>query len=87
MRGVFAEAERTYKLAVLTRPDYWGMYNQLDAFYVGRAQYDKAARMFQMVTELTPESSLGYQNLGGVDIYTDFVLYLFGRYTGTGGDL
>jgi tetratricopeptide (TPR) repeat protein len=62
--GDFAAAESTYKKAVALRPEYWGGYSWLGAFYFGQNRYEDAAAAFLKSTQLAPSNYLGYFNLG-----------------------
>ena len=55
--GDFVAAESTYKKAVALRPDYWGVYSWLGAFYSGQNRYSDAAAAFLKVTELHLETT------------------------------
>ena len=72
--GDFAAAEATYKKAVALRPEYWGVYSWLGAFYSDQNRYSDAAAAFLKVTQLAPENYLGYSNLGAAYV-------LEGRYS------
>lgn len=50
--------------AINLSPSYWGNYNRLGRFYVGRGDNQKALPMFQRVIELTPDNRWGYTNSG-----------------------
>jgi serine/threonine-protein kinase len=63
--GDLAAAESTYKKAVALRPEYWGVYSWLGAFYFGQNRYADAAAAFLKSTQLAPNNYLGYFNLGG----------------------
>lgn len=58
------EAEETYKHAIAKRPQYWGAYNKLGAFYMGTSRPSDAAAMFRKVIDLVPDSARGHSNLG-----------------------
>jgi tetratricopeptide (TPR) repeat protein len=67
--GRLAEAERTYKLAIQVRPQYWAGYSWLGSFYSHQARYAEAAREFKQAIALAPDDPHGYRTLGGVYIY------------------
>lgn len=54
----------TYKKAILARPDDWAAYNALGGFYYKRGQGPEAEAAFRRVTELTPDNTRGFNNLG-----------------------
>jgi serine/threonine-protein kinase len=51
------------------RSQYWRGYNQLGAFYIAQADYEKAAAMFRRATELDPDSYMAFNNLGAALLY------------------
>jgi tetratricopeptide (TPR) repeat protein len=59
-------AEAAYRKAISLRPNYWGVYSGLGAFYAGQARYSEAAEMFSKVIQLASDNYGGYSNLGGV---------------------
>jgi tetratricopeptide (TPR) repeat protein len=59
-------AEAAYRKAISLRPNYWGVYSGLGAFYAGQARYSEAAEMFGKVTQLASDNYRGYSNLGGI---------------------
>ena len=59
-------AEAAYRKAISLRPNYWGTYSALGAFYYSQARYQDAAEMFRKVTNLAPDNYRGYSNLGGI---------------------
>jgi serine/threonine protein kinase/Flp pilus assembly protein TadD len=61
-----AAAETAYRKAIALRPNYWGTYSALGAFYYNQARYKDAVEMFRKVTELAPDNYRGYSNLGGI---------------------
>jgi serine/threonine-protein kinase len=69
-----AEAEETFKRAIVLRPHYWANYNRLGAYYYDFVRYDEAVHMFQQVIALAPDCLYGYSNLGGTYVK-------MGRYT------
>jgi serine/threonine-protein kinase len=66
--GDVTAAESTYKQAVALRPEYWGVYNWLGAFYSEQNRYSDAAAAFLKATQLAPGNYLGYSNLAGAYI-------------------
>ena len=64
--GKLRAAEATYKKAIALRPNYWGVYNWLGAFYAGEAKYSEAAEMFRQAAALAPDNYRAYYNLGAV---------------------
>ena len=64
--GDIASAESAYQQAIALRPQYWGGYNALGAFYFRQSRYPDAVRTIRRVIELAPENFQGYFNLGGV---------------------
>jgi tetratricopeptide (TPR) repeat protein len=59
-------AEVAYKKAISLRPNYWGVYSWLGAFYYGQARYGDAVAQFKKVIELAPANYRGYSNLGAM---------------------
>ena len=55
-----------YKKAISLRPNYWGVYSWLGAFYYGQARYGDAVAQFKKVIELAPANYRGYSNLGAM---------------------
>ncbi|MBI3417534.1 MAG: tetratricopeptide repeat protein, partial [Verrucomicrobia bacterium] len=72
-QGLLPEAEQTLQRAIALDTNYWGAYNDLGVFHFRFEDYEKAAQNFTRVTELAPDASLGYRNLGGL-------FSLMGRY-------
>lgn len=64
--GRQAEAESTYKKAAALRPQYWGGFYELGAFYFRTLRYADAALQFQHVLQLTPDNAMARATLGGV---------------------
>jgi tetratricopeptide (TPR) repeat protein len=60
----YAQAEATYRKAILLRPSDWNGYKALGLFYYEREDYARAADQFQKVVELTPDNAQGFLNLG-----------------------
>jgi eukaryotic-like serine/threonine-protein kinase len=59
-------AEAAYKKAISLRPNYWGVYSWLGAFYYGQVRYGDAVAQFKKVIELAPTNYRGYSNLGAM---------------------
>src|SRR4029077_11913950 len=57
-------AEATYQRAIALRPDYWGGYNYLAAFYDAQHRPQEAIATFRRVTQMTPDNPIAYSNLG-----------------------
>jgi serine/threonine protein kinase/tetratricopeptide (TPR) repeat protein len=64
--GRTADAEALYTRAVAQRPNYWGNYSYLGAFYYRQGRYADAEAAFRKVIELTPDNARGYASLGAV---------------------
>lgn len=61
-------AEEAYRKALSLRPNYYGIYGALGAFYSNQARYSDAAGMFQKEIQLAPLYYYGYSNLGAMDL-------------------
>jgi eukaryotic-like serine/threonine-protein kinase len=61
-----AASEAAYQKAISMRPNYWGGYSWLGAFYYNQARYDDAVTQFKKVIELAPVNYRGYSNLGAM---------------------
>jgi tetratricopeptide (TPR) repeat protein len=61
-----AAAEAAYEKAISLRPNYWGVYSWLGAFYYNQARYGDAITQFKKVIELAPANYRGYSNLGAM---------------------
>jgi serine/threonine protein kinase/tetratricopeptide (TPR) repeat protein len=61
-----AAAEAAYEKAISLRPNYWGVYSWLGAFYYNQARYADAVTQFKKVIELAPVNYRGYSNLGAM---------------------
>jgi len=59
-------AETAYEKAVSLRPNYWGVYSWLGAFYYSQARYNDAVTQFKKVIDLAPVNYRGYSNLGAM---------------------
>jgi serine/threonine protein kinase/tetratricopeptide (TPR) repeat protein len=59
-------AETAYEKAVSLRPNYWGVYSWLGAFYYSQARYEDAITQFKKVIDLAPVNYRGYSNLGAM---------------------
>jgi tetratricopeptide (TPR) repeat protein len=64
--GNAAAAEAAYQKAISLRPNYWGVYSWLGAFYYNQSRYDDAIAQFKKVIELAPSNYRGYSNLGAI---------------------
>ena len=62
--GKREEAEAAMRRAVQTEAAYWGAHKALGAFLFASGRNDEAAAAFRLVTELTPASASGFNNLG-----------------------
>jgi eukaryotic-like serine/threonine-protein kinase len=73
-------AEAAYKKAISLRPNYWGVYSWLGAFYYNQARYEDAITQFRRVIELAPVNYRGYSNLGAMYVaqgkYTEALEFL-----------
>lgn len=58
------KAEATFLRAIELKPNYWKAYESLADFYYDRAQYADSANTYEVVTRLTPDSSIGYLGKG-----------------------
>jgi len=64
-------AEEMLEWAVRTGPNDWGTHQELGRLYINRGDWERAAGYFRRVTQLLPDSSIGYTSLGGCYIYLD----------------
>jgi eukaryotic-like serine/threonine-protein kinase len=60
------KTEETYKRAAALRPEYWGGYYELGAFYYRYGRNAEAAAEFERVLQITPDNALAHATLGGV---------------------
>jgi eukaryotic-like serine/threonine-protein kinase len=78
--GNSTSAEAAYKNAVSLRPNYWGVYSWLGAFYYNQSRYGDAITQFRKVIELAPANCRGYSNLGAMYVaqgkYTEAIEFL-----------
>ncbi len=58
------QAERMLLRAEELESGYWLVYNELGIFYGREGRFDESIERFRRVIELTPESNIGYDNLG-----------------------
>ena len=65
------ESEAIYKTAVALRPEQWGGYYELGAFYFHEQRYADAAAQFEHVLHLTPDNNLAHATLGGMLLLLD----------------
>ena len=63
--GKGAEAEASYRQAVIAEPAYWGAYSALATYLFQRGRIDEATFAMRKVTELVPSSAYAWSNLGG----------------------
>jgi len=61
-----AKAEEAYKRAIEIRPKDWTVHNSLAGFYYRTMRNEEALEIWKRVTELAPDVSVGYSNLGVV---------------------
>lgn len=59
-------AENTYKRAAALRPQYWGGFYELGAFYYRTGRNAEAATEFEHVLKMTPDNALAQATAGGV---------------------
>ena len=59
-------AENTYKRAAALRPQYWGGFYELGAFYYRNGRNAEAAAEFEHVLQMTPDNALAQATAGGV---------------------
>jgi serine/threonine protein kinase/Tfp pilus assembly protein PilF len=62
--GLPEKAEAALKRFVESHPASWSGHRQLALYYFRHDQFDNAAREFQQVTVLTPDSAAAFSNLG-----------------------
>ena len=60
----FDKAEAAFLRAIDLKRNYWKAYEALADFYYNKAQYADSANTYEMVTRLTPDSSIGYLGRG-----------------------
>ena len=60
----FVKAEETFIRAIELKPNYWKAYESLADFYYDRAQYADSANTYEVVSRLTPDSTIGYLGKG-----------------------
>jgi len=60
----FEKAEASFLRAIDLKRNYWKAYEALADFYYTKAQYADSANTYEMVTRLTPDSSIGYLGKG-----------------------
>lgn len=60
----FDKAESSFLRAIDLKRNYWKAYEALANFYYTKAQYGDSAKTYEMVTRLTPDSSIGYLGKG-----------------------
>lgn len=59
-------AENTYKRAAALRPQFWGGFYELGAFYYRNGRNAEAATEFEHVLKMTPDNALAQATAGGV---------------------
>jgi eukaryotic-like serine/threonine-protein kinase len=64
--GAAADAEATYKRAIVLRPQYWATHIWLGNFYREHARYPEAVRAYEAALALTPDNARGYYILCGM---------------------
>jgi tetratricopeptide (TPR) repeat protein len=64
-----ADAENTYRQALVANPNSVFVCERLGIFYLQQAEYPKAAGLFQKAITLAPESYIDYSNLGAAYLY------------------
>ncbi|MBT8102149.1 MAG: tetratricopeptide repeat protein, partial [Gammaproteobacteria bacterium] len=57
-------AEATYRQAEEIDGGYWGVHRAFGIFLYRHSRFDEAIKRFTKVTELVPDSGIGYDNLG-----------------------
>ena len=62
--GDFAIAEETLLRAEASASGYWRVHNELGHIYLDSGRHDEAVERYRRVIELTPDSGIGYDNLG-----------------------
>ena len=60
----FDEAETTFLRAIDLKRNYWKAYEALAHFYYTKEQFSDSAKNYEIVTRLTPDSSIGYLGKG-----------------------
>ena len=58
------QAEATFRRAENVDSGYWAVHNKLGNFLEGVSRYDEAIERYRKVIRLTPDSTIGYNNLG-----------------------
>ncbi|NOX67556.1 MAG: tetratricopeptide repeat protein [Gammaproteobacteria bacterium] len=58
------EAESTFRQAERVESGYWGVHRAFGNFLYDQSRYDEAIKRHLKVTELAPDSGIGYDNLG-----------------------
>lgn len=60
----FDEAEASFLRAIDLKRNYWKAHEALADFYYTKGQYSDSANTYEMVSRLTPDSSIGYLGKG-----------------------
>lgn len=77
--GELEKAEANFVLSLLYRPQYWGGYNELGAFYLVQKQYDLAALYLASATKLI-DNPVVHTNLGNAYYLQDRFSEAFAAY-------
>jgi TolB-like protein/class 3 adenylate cyclase/Tfp pilus assembly protein PilF len=65
-QGRFAEAEATFERGETVESGFWGLHSAFGNFLHDTGRYDAAISHYVKVTELAPDSDIGYNNLGNL---------------------
>jgi tetratricopeptide (TPR) repeat protein len=63
-QNLFEQAEATFRRAEEVESGYWGVHRAFGNFLYDLSRYDEAIQRHLKVTELAPDSGIGYDNLG-----------------------
>jgi len=63
-QNLVAEAEEMFRRAQQIESGYWRVHNELGNFFWHLYRYSEAIPFYQRVIDLTPDSGIGYDNLG-----------------------
>jgi tetratricopeptide (TPR) repeat protein len=58
------EAEKAFLRAIDLKRNYWKAHEALANFYYNNEEYQKSAQTYEIVTRLTPDSTVGYSGQG-----------------------
>lgn len=75
----FDQAEANFIASLLARPNYWGGYNELGAFYLGQQQFQLAQVYFTSATRLF-DTPVAHTNLGNAYYLQDRFAEAFAAY-------